>query len=403
MKLRLTYSQVFISVLAVFMFSTGTAFGPYSTEFGPYWLVVLLACVGGMLGLRPTEFIGVSLRPASLLGGLFFFALFVAAVFTHEGRVLQLVMPMIAQLLCYFLALWLASRFILSMAFGWVSLLAFFSVAVVNFYDFFIAPQAFSVSPGRAAGFFLNPNNSGAAVSMLAFLALVAAPWRSQWFRSAIMAMAATAVIITFSRGGILIYVFLMALVLIFWRDERRGARRSFLIPLVVMVGFAPLLLGRLATSALGEDAGMRLQSLLTGDVSDTSSTSRFDALFDYLRIFFEKPIFGAKPFGSLYELGGMGPHNAFVALGADFGIFALSVPLLMISLCVLRAKQLHWRGQEALILLGFAAWMFLASMFSHNVFYSSFGALVAGLAMGTLAWGRRLHSSSAPPARMAP
>jgi O-antigen ligase len=392
MKIRVTYSAIFFTVLVPFMLTTGTGFGAYSSQFGPYWFVMLLACAGAMYSLRPVEFIHVTMKPQAMLGGAFFFALIAAAAFTREGRELHLMMPMIAQFICYLLALCLVTRFVPSMSFAWVCLTTLLLSATVNVYEYFISPQLFSVSPGRAAGFFVNPNNSANAVGLLAFLALAVGNWRSQLMVALIMMISGVAIVITFSRGGIVIFVALMLLVFAM-RQVDRNRPIAGMILLAMMAGFASWLLARLGQSALSEDASMRLESLLTGDFSDGSVRSREESLNYYVRLILDNPVFGSKPFGSLYEVQGQGPHNSFVALGADFGIFALAVPLLMIALCVWRAKRLRWRGPEAMTLLGLAVWMLLASMSSHNVFYSSFGALVAGLAMGMLSsnTGRKL------------
>jgi len=385
-KLRFTYSALFSVILFAFLLTTATGIGPFSTKFGAHWFLVLLICAGLMIALRPKELAVATLRRWPLLGFCFFFLLFVAALATHEGRQLTLALPMLVQLLCYLLALWLASRFIGTPQFSHAVLAAFIVAAGINLYEFFLAPQAFSISEGRAAGFFVNPNTAGAEIALLAALVL-SSDMQMGWLRlSSVLLAAFLAILVTFSRGALVIFVLLVAIYFLMRARERRRINFSVLFGLAAAVPAALWLLDRLMQMPLSKDAGMRLDSLLARDFSDASVESRTDSLFDYLRLFLEHPMAGFKPFGSLAEMDGRGPHNSFIALGADFGVLAMLAPLVIIVISLLAAKTEGFRGPRPLVLVTVGVWMFAASMVSHNVFYSPYGAIAAGLAMGGLA-----------------
>lgn len=386
MKLRVTYSALFSVILFAFLLTTATGIGPYSTKFGAHWFLVLLICAGLMIALRPKELAVATLRRWPLLGFCFFFLLFVAALATHEGRQLTLALPMIVQLLCYLLALWLASRFIGTPQFSHAVVAAFIVAAGINLYEFFLAPQAFSISEGRAAGFFVNPNTAGAEIALLAALVL-SSDMQMGWLRlSSVLLAAFLAILVTFSRGALVIFVLLVAIYFLMRARERRHISFSVLIALAASVPTSLWVLDMLLRMPLSKDAGMRLDSMLMQDFSDASVGSRTDSLFDYLRLFLERPLAGFKPFGSLAEMDGRGPHNSFIALGADFGLLAMLAPLAIIAISILTAKAVGFRGSKSMILLAAGVWMFAASMVSHNVFYSPYGAIAAGIAMGGLA-----------------
>lgn len=384
-RASITWDIVLWPLFVVFLVTTATGWGPYSTQYGPYWAAFLVAAVAALLGTHPKQVAHLTCRPVALVGLSFFAFLWLAAMLTQAGTELRLAMPMFMQGLCYLLALWFGRRYAATKLMFWPVVATCVLAVGANLYEGLIAPQTWSVSPGRAAGFFVNPNNSGAEITLLASLALIGRPRIGWMLTSALIVAAFAAVLVTFSRGAIIEFAILLGLVRALRWQEGQMVKASTLAPLAAAVFSAYVLVGWLLSHPTAEGADMRLHSLLTADFSDDSSRGRSDALSDYTQMVLEHPVFGERPFGSLAETSGRGPHNSFVALAADFGAVPACVVILMISLAIRGAYRTRWRGGLAQTLMVVATWMFVSSMFSHNVFYSAYGALAAGLAIGAL------------------
>lgn len=378
-----SYSTIFAMLALPFLATTVTGFGPYSSQYGPYWMGMLVVLLATMVALRPIQHVTMTFRPGALVGVALFLFLFIAAVVTREGRELALATPMLAQLCCFVLSLWFAAHLLPSTGFSWVLAAALGIVIAANVFEFFVAPQTWSTAPGRAAGFFANPNNAGLEISLLTWL-LVASWSRPDLLRVlSVVALGAFAILLTFSRGAVLVFGAQGAIYLF----QRLRAVRRFRLATVVALAQLPILaawvMNWLLATPLSLDASMRLLSLRQLDFGDTSSRGREEALLEYVNLILNHPLVGARPFGSLDELVGMGPHNSLVALAADFGILLALAPMVVIAVAIRRADTLGWQGAEAGTLVQLAAWIFLASLISHNVFYSAYGAVACGFALG--------------------
>lgn len=370
---------------AIFFTTTASGLGPYSARFGPYWLALLLLLGAITVPLRFTQTTRAVLRPSALVGLSLFVFLWVAALVTDTGHTLGLVMPMFAQLVCFLLALSFSSRFLAQPPLGWALLPALCVLITTNLYEYFIAPQTWSIAPGRAAGFFENPNDSASILILLAFLVLASfhlVSWRQVL---PILLTTLVAALVTFSRGAIVLFV---ALALLYYATTiRTHVKLSVSTLLGLGLFFAAVIwfVGWLSAADLSADARLRMNSMLHGTYRDDSVEIRASALVEYTQRFLGHPFFGASAFGSLVTFDNVGPHNSFVALGADFGVMPVCAVTIIIALMARGARRLRWRGPQANLLAILALWLFIASLFSHNVFYSVHGALASGLALGAL------------------
>jgi O-antigen ligase len=326
------------------------------------------------------------LHPAVAYGATLFALLWLLARLSVVRHGLESAMPMFGGLVSYLLAAWLsvrlAGRRILAIA-----LLPALLVAVAaNLYEFLVAPNTWSVSPGRAAGFFVNPNNSGAMIAGLFALWLALRERGSIFLTLPIALLVLPAIFVTFSRGSIVLFLTLTAIIV--WRDlwlDRRRKITTIAVAVAVAVASGSLI-GWLSEYDLTPDASMRLQSLLGGRFDDASAESRHDSMLDYLERFFASPVAGAGLFGSLMEVDGRGPHNAFVAAAADLGIVGLLAYAAIVAIGLRSIHRLRWKGPRAQMQLVIVVWLALFSLFSHNVFYSAEGAMMIGLLMGSIA-----------------
>jgi hypothetical protein len=376
------FDVYFVGALAMFVFlALGTNAGPLSSSAGPFFLACILLIAGVLSFTHGQWTIFVVTRRTTAIGLLLFGGIWLAAL-SAEHQVLMNLTIQSFSVFASFVVVTLLVSLVTRRALSAVLLVALCVAAAINHYEFFVAPNTWSLAPGRAAGLFVNSNESAAVIAGLLALWLAVQSHRI-WFSWAVGLFAVSAIVVTFSRGGIAIVMLgcLGAL------HVPRVLRRGITLGQVTLAATGAFMLGWLLSSLsslnLAEDAAMRLESLLTGAFDDSSSLTRELALRIYLDRFFDNPLTGAGAFGTLLDVDGMGPHNAFVAAGSDFGIGGLCVYLGLIGLGFFGSgsRVAHsWHGEVMVVC---SVWFITASVLSHNVFYSSWGAMFAGILCG--------------------
>jgi O-antigen ligase len=369
----------------MFLTTSASGLGPYTTEFGPYWFALLLCNALLILLLQPRELLCLLKRPGVALGAAFFGGLLMASSVSPVARELNLGIPLLTNLICFFVAAWAADRYAGRPCLSYALAPALAIVVGANLFELLVAPNTWSLSPGRAAGYFVNPNTSGAVIGMLVCQIAIGLPRWRVLFSFLLLSGGLVAVVATFSRGSFVVFGVMAACMQVLIVREQKAKPWAVLLPLMAIVITLLLLTHWLGGQTLTDDALLRLDSMLTGDFDDSSSLAREDAFADFLDRFLDHPLLGAGMFGTLYAVDGMGPHNAFLAAAADFGIFGLAIYVSVIVSLLRGAARLSWRGPHAMHLLVIAIWTTLASLFSHNVFYSPEGAVFIGLGLGAL------------------
>lgn len=376
--------SVFYSLAAIFfMVTTGSNYGPYSSMYGPYWLGTVFAVLGALWVLSPVGTMKTWLRPAVFLGSCFFAGIWLAALYLVPEY--GLTMQLFGLLPIYTLAALLSAKEGGERSFAFATLLAVLATDSMNFYEFFIAPDYWSDAPGRAAGFFVNPNSSGTAISALLGIWLVMRSSAAKSWEMALVMLSLFAVFLTFSRGAVAVFAAVISTVL--WlRARAKGKVRLsvVLLPIAIVIAVG-MFLTWVGGQNLSADARLRMDSLLSGKFDDESSELRYDAAHDYYTRFLASPITGAEILGSEVDHSGLGPHNAYIAAAADFGIFGLIYYLAIMGTGALSARRLGWTEPRAQLQLVLAVWLAAASIFSHNVFYSPEGVMVMGLMLGSV------------------
>jgi O-antigen ligase len=235
--------------------------------------------------------------------------------------------------------------------------------AALNVYELIIENNIWSIAPGRSAGFYVNPNISSEALIGYGLVFLTGRVGKLRIVDLTVIVLVVLGVLTTFSRAGILAsFVLLTAAALM--RVRREYVMRTVVSVMVIsLLGFA-FTSYVIRNLDLSKDATIRIQSLLTeGGVGDYEEV-RGVAAAAALDLIDEDPVFGAGV-QTIYEMP-EGPHNMFLAMMVDYGIFGLIIYLVVIIRLILTARRAD-REVSGMIWL-FVAWLLIFSFASHNL-----------------------------------
>jgi len=226
-----------------------------------------------------------------------------------------------------------------------------------------VVPNILSTAPGRSAGFYENPNVSASALTIALLLAVDFSRHRRRDL--VLVFFTYLAVATTFSRAGILFATFVTAVYLFVPQGEDTlsgGQRMSLLV-----VGGVVLLITAVAVLQfiqLDPGAYGRIQSILTGNYSDTSSQGRLEsarfALDQFLGNFWTGRGLGSPDYYALST------HNTFLAVSVEFGIAGLLIYLLLLFQGLVKVVRHGW--QVALNMSLLALYLLYYSAFDHQI-----------------------------------
>jgi hypothetical protein len=262
-------------------------------------------------------------------------------------------------------------------AYAAVALAVFCSL--LNVADFF--QPMMSVVPGRAAGFYLNPNDSAL---MLVALGIVAATRLNVLGNYLLWSAVSAGTVLTFSRSGWLILVIALMFMAYYGKLGSGRARILFVsvVALVITLLFVSLLSGDLyyfvANSPLANllDPNTIARLGASGSaIDDYSTQERNDVAWFGIQAFLDSPILGNGLAHTHEWRETASTHNMLILQMAEQGILGLiTYGVFMVALVVSN------RG------LGFALAVVLGAsgMFNHNQFDSLFQIVVIAFAMAT-------------------
>lgn len=242
-----------------------------------------------------------------------------------------------------------------------------------------LAGEVFSTAEGRSAGLHGNPNSASMAILICL---LGAVDITRQTTRSLLLVTFATAAVFTtFSRSGILFAAALWAFHAFFpgrGQGGLRGPQRMIVIAFLVVAGVAATVQIAQKISLSGE-AAMRVQSLLSANISDASSATRLSLVREGLDLVGER--LGGYGVGYTEGLERL-PHNTYVYVALDYGVAGAVFYVLLLLFGLLRSIQPGWRRGANSIAL--AILLTYASFFTHYVigttFYTvAFAVLITG------------------------
>jgi O-antigen ligase len=247
----------------------------------------------------------------------------------------------------------------------------------------FISPGYFPTDPetsvlGRASAMYVNPTRAGHAILYIALLAIPVTPVR---FRMPLLLLVGAGVIVTFSRGPIMLWMLLGLFLLL----TRTIPRSSLAFPLTIIISL-PLLLNSFRgylesrqdlNSSLDNIFG-RLDFFRTQSLGEDSAQERLEVLHAGWNIFFDNPIFGAGTGATTFWSHRGGTHNQIAMVAAEHGILGIALWMWLIVIL--------WRGtyfQDSRFQQVAAVGTFLASFFSHNMLIDLYYVLTYALVSG--------------------
>jgi len=237
----------------------------------------------------------------------------------------------------------------------------------MNVYDFL--QPTFSNVPGRAAGFYENPNLAGKFIALSMVLAIPVIPWKLRpWF----VMLCGLGILPTFSRSSWLLWA--IGVVFLGWTRELVAARyRMVEVFLAGMIGIGALAL--LFTGSLGQMvAGGPLTEYLSPNTmarlglggaqaqfDDASANERALVAIAALEAGAQHPLFGnglaytKEPGGWEYP---RSTHNMYLLFWAEGGLFGLALYIWFIFML--------WRHSTG-VGRALALQIMIVSLFTHN------------------------------------
>lgn len=278
---------------------------------------------------------------------------------------------------------------IFSIVFSVPKLREFLSVAAVlllilasalNIYDWVV--PTFSQVPGRAAGFYGNPNESG---MLLVFLAALACTRKTVLFNYALWALASVGILLTFSRGAwVMMLIAMLGHVYLGYLGGGRG-RFVFLLLVAVLflVTFASYLSGDLYLLAVKSPLADYLDPNTLArlgargvTLDDQSAIEREFAIQLGIRYFFDSPVVGWGVGATHVWAERASTHNMVVLMAAELGIFGVAFYVAIFALILMST-----RGNARLI----ALLCVVAGNFTHNQLEFVTNVLVLAYCIGSI------------------
>jgi O-antigen ligase len=226
---------------------------------------------------------------------------------------------------------------------------------------------------GRAAGIYVNPNSSGAAIviGMVLSAGVIPPRWRG-WF----VAFAAIGAVSTISRAAVLGYFIAVMGLAISGVLSRKTLLQVGVIA-AVTVAFSVVFLWPLVSGVVGGADGVErlLWFLNPGERADFSANERTMLAEEGWRQFVNHPLVG-NGVGST-ELWALraSTHNQYLQLMSDFGIAGALVLPAMIGVIVLRKGSINRTAVVAMICVG------LFGLVTHNIYNEYFWLVGIALA----------------------
>ena len=256
---------------------------------------------------------------------------------------------------------------------------------------------------GRAFGFFLQPNMAAENMAFLYVLVMIAVGRQSVTMRYTATGIFLVSVLMTGSRGGMLISLALVFFVHIVAGDFRRRSALAKVgwnigaIATVVLAVLAANQVARLTTSIAGAQATGsynltdRIDSIRSLDLRSNTSGSiaaRTVALVEHSRGIASRPVHGFGLGGSSHhrDIGRLThtSHNQYLQVAYDLGLPALAffAYLLYRNWAAARRSAARWVygcNPAMVLLLAFAlACVFSNSVLNSRVFFATLGAVLA-------------------------
>lgn len=302
-------------------------FGPFYGWFFLHAFYLLLGLLYGVQSEDSLDLLFTALE-ATLIGGVFLF------LFTSTG----------------------AARLV-----GRLSLFALLLGIALVLFDF--SSDTFTSVPGRAGGLYENPTIAALYLSLLMVPGVLAI---KRALRLPLVALVGGAVIITFSRGGWLLWLSALMMMLYYgWIGSVRSTVFKISLPLILAGSAGVFVFSGAALDLVKEyglDSGLTsdVVARLSGTVQDSSSVTRMDLLVDALGGWLARPVFGHGLGYTLVWEHAQRPHSMYALYLVEGGVFGLAILMSFFFLL--------WRTGLPLLRI-LALQLGVASFFTHNNF----------------------------------
>jgi O-antigen ligase len=216
-----------------------------------------------------------------------------------------------------------------------------------------LGDAAFTTIPGRMAGFFEDPNAGPINICLMLGILFTIQP--RFWWNMALVAVAAPAVALTFSRSGMSVFVvMILAYACV-------NLRRN-IVPLLLLIGAAVAVFigGSVAlesTTRKGvvrdSNTESRVQAIYELDFDRLGSAERAKDLIDAIEAAARRPLAG---YGTGSGTSSWQPHNQFVSVWLDLGLAGLLIYGGVLLTVTLRSARQGFAGFFCLI----PVWLFI-------------------------------------------
>jgi O-antigen ligase/polysaccharide polymerase Wzy-like membrane protein len=241
-------------------------------------------------------------------------------------------------------------------------LLAIFDILIFIF-DFF--HPTFTKNPGRAAGFYVDPNVASYALSLIMVCAIESVPRRLRW---AFVLACGLGVLLTFSRSGWIVWG--IGVTWMGWQsDSRSGVKKLAIVAACLLLGVGFLVMvffGGLGELLLNTPIGSHLDAstlarlgVTASSLSGHSADLHREEIWYSFREIGRKPLFGYG-LGYVYEWElPIGPHDMYLRFFVEGGLCGLLLYLLLMALLWFTSS-----GVDRVLALQIV----IASFFNHNL-----------------------------------
>lgn len=231
---------------------------------------------------------------------------------------------------------------------------------------------------GRASAMYIVATRTAEVTLITCLLALLVINIQ---YRLPLVLLSGIAVLVTFSRGSIAIWIILVG-----WLIATRKISKYSLPFLLGIITILPMLLVGFKSyiqSRQDLDFGLdnildRLNFFQTRSLEDASAQERLEVLKAGWQLFIDNPIFGAGSGATTIWSHRSGPHNQFITAGAEHGLLGIALWLWLLIVI--------WQGnyfKDKRFQLAFAIGTFFFSFFTHNLMTTPFWLITFALLSG--------------------
>ena len=233
---------------------------------------------------------------------------------------------------------------------------------IINILEFFIPNLLFPEGTkviGRSAGFRIDANESseGIILGLLFSYGVV-----KEKFKTIFLFAALLGIVVTFSRSGIASWFLIVFMFSILRIIPKKTILLNSTILFLSFLVLLPILINFIDTQSGNANLINRI-SFDSSTIQDNSSDQRFEIAEKAWELFTNNPLIGSGLYTTKYWELPVSPHNTYLRLMAEFGIFGL-----LIFISILIASTWRSQGEAKKLSIIFILYILIIGLASHNV-----------------------------------